>query len=193
MKKFYVTVVVCLFLISGVFAQDRYWVGPATSTVWNDPANWSTVSNGAGGASVPNGTGFNAIFNSNAVVNLDIVDANLERLVVTNNSNVKLFVTTQNSLTLNGTSNSLPSLQVDAGSYLLDSTTNGSFDFATNFGNNARALINGTWAFNSPTTPTGFGPYFNLPEQSGLLNKVEVNGKMYLGNATVFPHTYALN
>lgn len=182
MKKFYVTVVVCLFLISGVFAQDRYWVGPATSTVWNDPANWSAVSNGAGGASVPNGTGFNAIFNSNAEVNLNIASANLGRLVVTNNSNVIVFTTQATTLTLNGLSNIDRALQVDAGSYLLDSTT-GDFDFNTIFANNTYGIVDGTWAFNCPANPTNSGPYFSMPVTTGLDNQLDVNGKIYVGNA----------
>jgi hypothetical protein len=182
MKKFYVTVVVCLFLISGVFAQDRFWVGPATSSVWNDPANWSAVSNGAGGASVPNGTDFNAIFNSNAEVNLNIATANLSRLVVTNNSNVKVFTTQATTLTLNSVSPTDRALQIDAGSYLLDSTT-GDFDFQTIFANNTLAIINGTWAFNCPANQLNSGPYFFLPTATGLTNHIDINGKVYVGNA----------
>lgn len=189
MKKFYVTVVVCLFLISGVFAQDRFWVGPATSTVWNDPANWSAVSNGAGGASVPNGTGFNAIFNSNAEVNLDIANANLGRLVVNNNASVIVFTTQATSLTLNGLSETDRALQIDLGSYLLDSTT-GDFEFNTIFANNTYGLVNGTWAFNCPATVTGLGPHFSIPAVSGLDNEIDINGKMYIGNAGTAPYTF---
>ncbi len=190
MKKFYVTVVVCLFVISGVFAQDRFWVGPSTPTVWNDPANWSAVSNGAGGASVPNGTGFNAIFNSNAEVNLNIATANLGRLVVTNNANVKVFTTQATTLTLNSLSETERALQIDAGSYLLDSTT-GDFDFNTIFANNTYGLIDGTWAFNSPViaNPFNIGPYFSIPTTSGLDNDIDINGKMYVGNAATPPLT----
>lgn len=188
MKKFYVTVVVCLFLISGVIAQDRFWVGPATPTVWNDPANWSAVSNGAGGASVPNGTGFNAIFNSNAEVNLDIATTNLGRLVVTNNSNVKVFTTQVTTLTLNSLSETDRALQIDAGSYLLDSTT-GDFEFETIFSNNTYGLVRGTWAFNCPSTVTGLGPYFSIPNTSGLDNEINIFGKVYVGNAGTDAHT----
>lgn len=189
MKKFYVTVVVCLFLSIGVFAQDRFWVGPATSTVWNDPANWSTVNNGAGGASVPNGTGFNAIFNSNAEVNLDIATANLARLVVSNNASVKVFTTQATTLTLNGLSSTERALQIDLGSYLLDSTT-GDFEFNTIFANNTYGLVNGTWAFNCPNTVGGLGPHFDVPSVSGLNNKIDINGKMYVGNSGIPAYTF---
>ncbi len=193
MNKFYVTVVACLTFISAAFSQDRYWVGPATNTNWNNTANWSSSDGGPGGASVPNGIGSNAIFNSNAIVNLDILNPSLTRLLVSNNSNVTIYSAQDSRLTIHGTSTSFPGLTITSGSTLRDSTSNTAVDFEVYFANNARGRIDGTWAFNSIGVPVNLGPFFNISDTTGLNTKVQVNGKIYVGNPSTYPISNAFN
>jgi hypothetical protein len=193
MNKFYVTVVACLTFISAAFSQDRYWVGPATNSNWNNTANWSATDGGAGGASVPNGISSNAIFNSNAVVNLDILNPSLNRLLISNNSTVTIYSAQNSRLTIHGTSTSFPGLTINAGSTLRDSTNNTAVDFEVYFASNARGRIDGTWVFNSIDVPVNLGPYFNITDTLGLNNKVLVNGKIYVGNPSTYPIFNAFN
>lgn len=195
MKKIYMTVVSCLLWVSGVFAQDRYWVGPATGASWNQAANWSATSNGAGGASVPNGTGFSAIFDKDAVVHFDIATMNLGSLRIINSSEVNLFVTVNSVLNLTSTSATVAthSLVIDNGSTLTDSVS-GDDDFIVNFLNDTKATIDGTWRFVNSVEAFDFGSVFTVPDAGGLTNDINVNGKIYLGdvylNSSASGHVY---
>lgn len=183
MKKIYMTVVSCLLWVAGVFAQDRYWVGPATGASWSQAANWSATSNGAGGASVPNGTGFAAIFDKDAEVHFDIATMNLGSLRVINSSDVNLFVSATTELNLTSTSGTAAthSLVINTGSTLTDSVS-GDFDFIVNFIDNTKATIDGNWRFVNSEEAFDFGSIFTVPAAGGLTNDINVNGKIYLGD-----------
>ncbi len=193
MKKFYLAVV-CFFSCTVMaFSQtDLYWVGPLNGN-WNSTANWSATSGGSGGAGIPNTTSYNAVFTTNATVNVDLATFSINRLFVTSSSAVKLYTGSAPSTTITLTSTSLVSraLEISTGSSLTDSASVINTIFLVSFANDAKGLINGTWAFSGVVglnTPVDDGfAYFSLPPTTGLANNIQINGTIQLNNYSAPP------
>ncbi|MFT3824991.1 MAG: T9SS type A sorting domain-containing protein [Chitinophagaceae bacterium] len=188
MKKFYLAVACLLSCTAASFAQtNRYWIG--TNGNWNDVNNWSATAGGSGGATVPNSTSFNAVFDKNAVVNVDIASFSLNRLSVgvTTTSAVRLYTSGNVVITLTSTSTSSRALEIATGSTLTDSAGVGNAAFQVVFANAAKGVINGTWAFSgvpgatSDPSDDGFA-YFSMPGTTGQGNDLQVNGTISLNS-----------
>ncbi len=192
MRKFYMIVTSCLLFSIAATSQNRYWVGPGTGGNWNLAANWAATSNGAGGASVPDGAGFDVIFDRSAVILVDVADLDLTSMRVTNNSDVRLYVTANTTMNLLSTDAVAQALRIDNGSVLTDSVS-GDADFAAVFANNSKATIAGTWRFNNSATPANIGSHFTLPDVTGFQNDVAVSGTIYVGNTSMFGTTVTHN
>src|SRR5947209_837489 len=109
MKKLYAFLLPFLLITTIVSGQTRFWVGPNNGN-WNNSANWSATSGGAGGAGVP-GASNDVIFNSDALVNIDLSSITLNSLQVTNNKNVRLYTASNTSITVNSSSTTTPGLR----------------------------------------------------------------------------------
>ncbi|AXY76150.1 T9SS C-terminal target domain-containing protein [Paraflavitalea soli] len=189
MKHLYLLLTVCLYCATSTNAQTKYWIGLPTGANWNDPNNWSNSPGGSPGIDVPNGNTYNAVFNQNALVNVDLTSINLNSLTVTNNATARLYTPAVGSIiTLFSTSVAAPALQVDLGSTLEDSCSTAGTEFITRFANNSQGLINGTWSFfgvPAVTTPTPLAAgiaYARFPVTTTYTNLVRVNGTIKLAN-----------
>jgi hypothetical protein len=180
MAKLYAFLISCVLSIGLLSAQTAfYWVGP-TSGNWNDANNWSTTSGGAGGAGVPTDITHNVIFDTDALVNVDI-SPNLLSITVTNSSYATLRAFIDVNITLNSTVQASPALKIDVGSTLEDSSA-ANIDFFTTIAPGAKATVDGTWVFNSvPLSGGSQGAILKLPGVMALGNRLDVNGKIYVG------------
>lgn len=182
MKQLYLLLAVCLFCIT-THAQTKYWIGLSTGDNWNDPTNWSDNPGGPPGADVPNGASYTAVFDQDALVNVDLAAITLNALRVTGTT-VRLYTAAgaSTTITLNSTAPATPALFIDAGSTLEDSCGGNGQAFIVNFGNGAVGTISGTWSFAGTSTfPQGIS-YTELPATTGLGNLLTVNGTIKLSN-----------
>ena len=120
MKKFYALTLACSFCTSLLFAQTYRWIGPSTGIGgnWNDAANWAVT---GGGPGFPNGN-VDVLFDQAALVNVNLAAISANTIKVTNSASVTLFATTDVIISVSSASAAAPSVQIDAGSTLLDST-----------------------------------------------------------------------
>jgi hypothetical protein len=166
MKKLYAFLLPLLLLSSLVSAQTLYWVGPDNGS-FNNSANWSATSGGAGGAGSPGATN-DLVFDRNAVVNVPTASNQVNSVLVTNNSLVKLYTATNTQLTVTSGNTTTPGLRIDAGSTLKDSTAaDVAFDFR--FPAGSLGAISGSWEFEGQVPPTSGGAGFTVLS-TGVVN-----------------------
>ena len=166
MKKLYVFLLPLILLSSLLSAQTLYWVGPNNGS-FNSSANWSATSGGAGGAGAPTTTS-DLVFDRNAIVNIPTASNQVSSILVTNNSLVKLYTSTNTQLTVTSGNATVPGLKIDAGSTLKDSTaTDVAFDFR--FPAGSLGTINGNWEFEGQVPPTTGGAGFTV-QSTGVVN-----------------------
>jgi hypothetical protein len=178
MKKCYTIALLCLISALTATSQTRYWVGP-TDGNWNNIANWSLSSGGAGGASVPNGLTFNAIFDVNASVNVDIAALTLNSIKVTNSKNVVFFTGVSTDITVNSVSAVTPGLDIDAGSILRDSATANGVVFRMVFGASATGEIDGD--FRLGANPATSGSSVLTANTAGSIVNINSGGRVIFG------------
>lgn len=192
MKKVYVYLVVCLLCAATASAQTYYWIGPSSGPGgnWDDNNNWSLSSGGSpvGAGIYPNNSTHNAVFDQNALVNVNVENIDLLSLTVTNTVTAKLFVGgTMNGPAINlfSTNPASPSLRINSGSRLEDSCAT-NIPFTVAFANDAKAIIDGTWYFAGATGVVGAnGATFTLPGASDRSNRIDVNGSIVFRSGTL--------
>ena len=180
MKKFYVSFL-CLLITVLTYAQTNlYWIGPSGGD-FDNGNNWSLSSGGAPAGVIPNAS-HNIIFNTNALVRIDINSITVNAVQVMNNSNVTLYTAVAAGAPVTFTANSAnpgnPALNIAAGSSLTDSiATDASFIF--DFPVGARGVVNGNWIFtgNAALPPTNGAMMTTTQDGAGTNHaRVDVNG-----------------
>ena len=191
MKKFYVSFL-CLLITALTYSQTNlFWIGPSGGD-FDNGNNWSTTSGGGPAGVVPNAT-HNIIFNTNALVRIDINSITVNAVQVINNSNVTLFTDVPAGAPVMFTANSSnpanPALNITTGSSLTDSiATDASFIF--DFPVGARGTVNGTWIFSgNPALGPGNGAMTTTTQDGSGSNhaRVDVNGTMVIRDHGISP------
>ncbi len=192
MKKFYVSFL-CLLITALTYSQTNlFWIGPSGGD-FDNGNNWSTTSGGGPAGVVPNST-HNIIFNTNALVRIDINSITVNAVQLINNSNVTLFTDVAPGAPVMFTANSAnpanPALNIATGSSLTDSiATDASFIF--DFPVGARGTVNGNWIFTgNPALGPGNGAMMttNQDVSPGTNHaRVDVNGAMVIRDHGISP------
>ena len=211
MRKLYLLLVFTILSLFAYSQSDRYWVGSSGAN-WSATANWSLTSGGAGGASTP-GTTQNAIFDADAVVNLDI-SPSVNSLYIKQTAAATGITVTFNSaatrtFTINAGAVPSPAFKVEANCILNYAAHSSSGSNAFNIVGSGKGEVFGTLnvagpsaavtprisftSSNNLTIKTGgllyFGPNSSNPNSSGNQSYVlEAGATMEVArNGFVFP------
>ena len=144
MKKGYTIILLCFISVS-LYSQSFHWIGPSSGSGgnWTDANNWSLTAHGAAALDWPKDAADDAIFDQDAVVNLNGVGSfPLNSIQVILNKTAKLYTNSALNITVNSSAPGNEGLRVDAGSTLRDST-DGNVNFNIVFGTGSSGELNG--------------------------------------------------